>query len=178
MTGSREAFVRVFVGGFAVYCMLGAACGPAHEGSGSAPDAGGEASGADAAVPPALCATDPRAQSFTAGMEQAGSTGIFRVRLLEMAPAPAFKGDNVWTAQIVDATGIPLDGATLTVKPFMPDHGHGSSITPLVIPVGRDGRYTITHLNLFMPGIWRITLAVSGVGSARDSAVFTFCVAG
>lgn len=178
--------VRIFVGLLAFHGALGAACAPAHgtvpadtggspSRDGGAPD---EASIADAVVPPALCATDPRAQSFTPGMEQRGAAGVFRARLLEMAPSPAAKGDNGWTVQIVDANGAVVDAATVTVKPFMPDHGHGSAIVPQVTPVGRDGKFAVTRLNLFMPGIWQITLHVSVAGNAADSAVFTFCVAG
>ena len=178
VTGSSEAFVRRFFGIFAVSCVLAGCASQSASQNGGQSDAGDEASITDALVPPALCATDPRAQSFTPGMEQPGKTGVFKARLLEMAPAPASKGDNGWTLQIVDAKGAPVDGATVTVKPFMPDHGHGSSIVPLVTPLGHDGKYTVTRLNLFMPGIWQMTVNVSAASNAADSAVFSFCVAG
>ena len=131
----------------------------------------------DATIPAALCASDPRAQTFTPGLAQAGKAG-FKALLLDMNPIPAAKGDNSWTVQIVDKDGNNVDGATITVKTWMPDHGHASSIIPLVTPVGSGGKYTVSRLNLFMPGIWQITLNLAMPGNVADSMMYTFCVGG
>jgi hypothetical protein len=115
-------------------------------------------------------------------MEQAGDHGTINVRLVSATPAPPIKGNNAWTLEVTDASGAPLDGLTLTVKPYMPDHRHGSSITPQVAAAGH-GTYDVTLLNLGMPGIWTVTFDVAAAGStgdagATDSATFTFCIAG
>jgi hypothetical protein len=133
-------------------------------------------SGTQAAPAPSLCATDSRAQSYTAGMEQKGTAGTLSVKLESINPNPVIKGNNDWKVQVVDASGTPVDGATITVKPFMPDHGHGSSITPQVAAGSDPGTYDVSLLNLFMPGIWTVTFNVATSANVTDSAVFTFCV--
>jgi hypothetical protein len=135
---------------------------------------------ADAAVDgpvASLCASDTRAQPFVAGMEQAGAAGLIKARLLASTPAPPARGNNTWTVQIVDAAGAPMDGATLAVKGYMPDHGHGTSTKPAIKGTG-DGKYEVDLLSLAMPGIWQITITVTTPSSTTDAAVFTFCVAG
>ncbi|MEO8800946.1 MAG: FixH family protein [Polyangiaceae bacterium] len=124
---------------------------------------------------PSLCATDSRAEAFSAGMEQMGSSGALGVKLTSIDPNPVFKGDNDWKVTVVDASGNAVVGATITAKPFMPDHGHGSSIVPTVTEAG-GGSYDVNHLNLFMPGIWQVTFAVTTAAGVHDAAVFTFCV--
>jgi hypothetical protein len=71
-----------------------------------------------------------------------------------------------------------MTGAGITAKPFMPDHGHGSSVTPSVTPMGSDGTYQVTDLDLFMPGIWQVTLTITPASGPADSVVFSFCVDG
>ncbi|MEO7112148.1 MAG: FixH family protein [Polyangiaceae bacterium] len=134
---------------------------------------------ADSGAPVALCATDSRAQTFTAGMAEPGASGTYSVKLASINPNPVFKGNNAWTIQVVDKSGAPVSGATITVKPFMPDHGHGSSITPQVAAGADPGTYDVTLLNLFMPGIWTVTVVVTtgtAPSTVSDQSVFTFCV--
>lgn len=146
------------------------ACSPASSGGGTA-GSGGTGGGTTG-----VCVGDTRAEVFTPGMEAPGVMGVFRLRLASIDPAPAIKGTNTWAVEIVDAGGAAVTGATVTAKPFMPDHGHGSSIVPTVTEIG-EGKYTIDSLVLFMPGLWQTTIAVSTSG-ASDSAVFSFCVPG
>jgi hypothetical protein len=132
----------------------------------------------DTGPAPALCATDRRAQTFTPGMVQSGTNGKIATRLLSINPNPVDKGNNEWIIEVDDAkSGAPIDNLTITVTPFMPDHGHGSSIKPTVTPKGR-GQYDITLLNLFMPGIWTITFSMLLPGDGTDAATYTFCVGG
>ena len=137
---------------------------------------------ADASRPASACAGDPRAQTYAAGMEQPGLAGNVRVRLVTASPAPPAKGLNAWTLQVVDAGGAPVVGAVVTVKPFMPDHGHGSSLVPSATPTDAAGRSSVTGLELFMAGVWEVSILVAlpadaGV-SATDTAKLTFCVDG
>ena len=147
---------------------------------------GGGTGGSSTSV--SVCAGDPRATAYTVGLSAKAADGAFKVTFMDAMPAPPSKGANTWTVQITDAAGRPVTGAKVAVKPFMPDHGHGSSITPQVMPMGTDGTYQITLLELFMPGIWQITLSITpDVGApdagtpdagAPDAVVFTFCVDG
>ena len=142
-------------------------CG-GDDGGGGLPDAGYN------------CAVDDRGEDFTAGMEKTGALGI-TFTLVSADPAPPSRGDNHWVLQVSDANG-PLDGATVDVKPFMPDHNHGTSIDTIVEPVaGQPGTFDLTKVNMFMPGVWETTIRATPAGGSqaqRDSVVFTFCIPG
>ncbi len=121
------------------------------------------------------CVNDPAAETYSAGMKKVGDGARLSFVLVSADPAPPLRGNNSWVVQVLDAQGQSVSGATLTVTPFMPEHGHGSSVTPTVT-AGSDG-YHVTPLYLFMPGLWRVTIAATA-GATSDSAAFTFCVAG
>jgi uncharacterized GH25 family protein len=110
-------------------------------------------------------------------MEQAGKNGILKVRLVSADPAPVAKGNNHWTIQVLDLSGKPVEGAAVQIKPFMPDHGHGTSIQPKVTP-GEAGQFEISNLVLFMPGLWTVTFTVTTPTPTTDTAVFGFCIGG
>jgi hypothetical protein len=121
------------------------------------------------------CTNDPRAQTYMPGMQTAGSAGHWHFTLVSSAPSPPAKGTNSWVVDITDESGAPVTGATLTVTPWMPDHGHGTSVVPVITPTGES--YTIDPLYLFMPGLWRVTISGQD-GSVTDTGVFTFCIQG
>ncbi|MFT3838245.1 MAG: FixH family protein [Myxococcaceae bacterium] len=92
-----------------------------------------------------------------------------------LRPGPPLRGTNTWQLKVLDTAGQPVTGATLTVTPFMPEHGHGSQVVPTITADG--DQYKITNLYLFMPGLWKVTVQAMN-GATTDSAAFTFCVAG
>jgi hypothetical protein len=139
--------------------------------AGVASDAG--TSGDDAAI---TCQNDTRADTFTANMKKAGKDGLFNFVLVAGDPAPPGKGTNTWTLRVLDASSVAVPSATIAIKPFMPDHGHGSSIVAQST-VQPDGSYQITPLYFFMPGLWQVTFTAQ-TAAGKDSAVFTFCVPG
>jgi hypothetical protein len=145
----------------------------------TAPDSGPSA---DAAVDGVVsCTTDPRVDTYTAGMVKKSTSGALTANLVSADPAPPALRTNAWTVKLTDASGAPVTGATLSVVPFMPDHGHGSSIVPEVMPGTDPGTYTVGSLYLFMPGVWRVTFGVvpdGGTPSADDEVQFFFCVEG
>ena len=121
------------------------------------------------------CEMDPTAETYTAGMKQLGMNGKLSFQLMSSDPGPPLRGTNVWELKVLDGTGAPVTGATLTVVPFMPEHGHGSSVVPTVS--ADSDAYKITNLYLFMPGLWRVTITATA-GQVTDSGAFVFCVAG
>jgi hypothetical protein len=158
----------------ALLACFAAACSSSTDGKTTTTDTGG-----DPDVAPSFCDSDPRAQTFTPGLLQKGKSSLLEAKLLTIDPSRPSKGDNAWTIQLLTVDGEkPIDGATLTIKPFMPDHGHGSAIVPLVTPTGSDGKYAITRLNLFMPGLWQITINAEAPGATptTDAIVYSFCV--
>ncbi len=144
---------------------LASACGGG--GTGAEPDAGYN------------CAADTRGEQFTAGMMKTGGKGM-TFAIESATPAPPARDDNAWVIAITDAQGTPLHGATVTVKPFMPDHNHGTGIVAQVTEEATAGTYDASPINLFMPGVWEITITAKPAGGTNndaDSAKFTFCVA-
>jgi len=65
------------------------------------------------------------------------------------------------------------DGLTLTVTPWMPDMGHGTSIPPTVTARG-SGLYDLTNVYLPMPG--QVELRTQATGPVNDTAAPTFQV--
>src|SRR5690606_14419014 len=81
----------------------------------------------------------------------------------QVDPAPPRIGRNALHIQVRDAAGDPVEGATVTVDPFMPIHGHGSTETPVVTEIG-GGAYTADPLTLHMPGAWEVTISAEKDG--------------
>lgn len=122
-----------------------------------------------------LC-NDARADAWTLPITKPSTSGTLHVTLLSSAQSPPLIGDlTAWTLQIADDKGAMLDGATITAKPWMPDHGHGTDAPAHVTPSGAPGQYTVTPLYLFMAGYWTITFTINS-GSSSDTVVYSVCL--
>lgn len=128
-------------------------------------------------APPATgCAADTRKDVYTPGLSK--PAGSLSVRLVASNPGPPVKGTNAMTFEVLDAAGQPIEGATLTVTPWMPDHAHGSAVKPVVTAVG-GGTYTVDEIYLAMAGLWQIKVGVQGAGGGPlEEATFQFCLDG
>jgi hypothetical protein len=153
-------------------------------GCSSREQAGGEATSpglaqAGAAGAEVSCAADPRVSAFSKHLAQTGQSGV-EVELDSAEPAPPAIGDNTWSVTVLDAAGDPLVGAQLTPSARMPDHGHMSPTTPIASVTDAEGHATISGLNLFMAGVWRIDLEITeaGADAPTDSVGFAFCIEG
>jgi hypothetical protein len=78
----------------------------------------------------------------------------------ETGHGPA-RGVNAFRFVITDAGGAPVDGLLLTIIPWMPDMGHGSSVTPTVTAQG-GGAYVISEVYFAMPGRWDLISNIAG----------------
>ena len=160
--------------------ILLAACGGSSNNNNDTPDAGYD------------CTMETRADTFSAGMMKIGSQGQVTFKLMSSTPAPPSRGDNTWQLDLVDGSGHPIAGAAVTATPFMPDHNHGTSIKAVVTEPSA-GHYSIapvnlwmpglwqvtikaTPVNLWMPGLWQVTLKATPAGGTADTAVFSFCI--
>lgn len=151
--------------------VAGAGCST----SSAAPDDAG--TGTDDA-PVVSCGTDPRVDTYTANMTKTSKSGAVKVTLVLSDPGPPTHGTNTWTLKVTDGAGVALVSPTVAVTPFMPDHGHGTSVRA-VVTAQPDGTYSVTPLYLFMAGVWRVTIDVNvGDAAAPESVAFFFCVAG
>ena len=122
------------------------------------------------------CAADTRKDIYTAGL--AKPAGTLSVKLLDSDPGPPIKGTNTMMLEVLDPGGQPVDGATITVTPWMPDHGHGSAVKPAVTALG-GGKYSVANVYLVMAGLWQIKVDVQPAGGGQShEATFQFCLDG
>ncbi|HEY3805721.1 MAG TPA: FixH family protein [Kofleriaceae bacterium] len=151
-------------------------------GAAGAAACGSSNSTADADITTYDCADDTRAETYTVGDEHMGAAGMIDVKLMSADPAPPARGNNTWVMLLSSMSdgvvGAPMDGmeSDIEVTPYMPDHMHGTPLVPQITPVdGQTGQYTLTPVNLWMPGLWATTIAVD-LGSASDKVVYNFCL--
>jgi hypothetical protein len=138
--------------------------------------------GGDAEVPPDAgynCAADERADDLVAGLEKVGQGGM-TFRLVSVTPATPIRGDNTFVLAIDDADGEPLADAAVDVATFMPDHGHSNPIPVEITAGGQTGEYQAEPVNLWMPGLFEVTVAATPAGGGladEDEVVFRICIA-
>jgi len=134
------------------------------------------------------CAAETRATPFQPGMQVTSRSGGYVVKALQntfvdpnkqVLTIPPAKGIDTWTIETDRAaTGTPVDGMSITVSPYMPDHRHGT--TAVGVTAAGAGTYTINPLNLYMAGYWEITFNLTdpsaGDAPVTDSAMFPICV--
>lgn len=122
---------------------------------------------------PLTCVDDDRAEDFTVDMSKMGTGSS--VTIVDAMPAEPGRGDNTWTVRIADAGGTPEESMVVTLRPWMPDHGHGSPVEPEVTDLG-GGEYEVQSLNLFMPGLWQITFNLETADGTTDEVMFSICI--
>jgi len=124
------------------------------------------------------CSTVQGVDTFVVGLEHRGVGGKLSFALMSIDPAPAARGDNTWVVQVNRVTGGAVaevvEGAALSVTPFMPAHMHGTPITAVVTPLA-GGQYELQPVNLWMPGVWETTIQATS-GNDSDRAVYSFCI--
>lgn len=120
------------------------------------------------------CALEDRDETFVVGIEKIGAAGT-HFRIMQSVPAPPGRGDNELTLQVTDGANAPIVNAQLEVKPFMPDHGHGSPIQAVVTESTTvTGEYAVAPVNLWMPGLWQIIID----RTPAEQVIFAFCIPG
>lgn len=154
--------------GLAVGTMALALAGCSGGGGGGGTDTGESANSAMSGG----CATETRAEPFSAGMSKTGDNGV-KVAIMQSDPAPPQIYDNVWELQVSDASGM-LEGATLEIEPRMPDHGHGSPRVPQITDMG-GGDYEAKRVNFNMSGYWEVHVRVK-TADMKDEVMFPICI--
>ncbi len=129
----------------------------------------------------ALCADETRAAEYVSGLEIPTDQVMFKVRLVEVlvddTPKPPDRGDNVWTFEVTDSGGAPVPDATVEVKSWMPDHGHGTNPLWSEARSMNGGTYEVGAFDLFMGGFWEFTFQVED-GASMDVGRVGFCIEG
>jgi hypothetical protein len=113
-------------------------------------------------------------------MSHTGDLMAIEFVLVSSDPAPPDKGENVFTVSITDVdSDIGIDGATVIVTPYMPEHGHGTTPADFSTePTGDAGTYQSEAIDLFMGGLWELTFSASSGDAVLDETTFTFCLEG
>jgi hypothetical protein len=114
-----------------------------------------------------VCAGETRAPEFRVGLAARGD--VVAVSVVSASPLPPTAGTNTWTLHAASLAGEAIDGARVVVTPFMPDHGHGSPLSPTVRGVG-GGDYRVSNLSFSMPGYWEARVKVTLDGATPDAA--------
>jgi hypothetical protein len=142
------------------------------------PLAAGAASGGEGGMADDVsCVGDSRVDTYAAKLDKPGTRGVLSFELTSSEPAPPAKGSNTFELRILDADGVAVQGE-LSIALDMPDHGHGTSVTPVITFDAASGVYTIAPVYLFMPGVWRIALDFDADPDVTDHALFFFCIEG
>jgi ABC-type glycerol-3-phosphate transport system substrate-binding protein len=95
--------------------------------------------------------------------------GKIKVALSSSPEQPPYAGNDSLQLILTDPnTGKPIDGEQMSLVPFMPTMGHGTSVVPQCQAMGGGGRYVCDNVYLFMPGEWQLRFTFSGPVS--DSA--------
>ena len=90
---------------------------------------------------------------------------------VRFSPQAPIAGSDAAQLTFADAGGAAVSGLDLTVVPWMPAHGHGTSVDPTVTETS-PGVFVATPLYLFMPGSWELRMTTSG--SVDDTAKAAF----
>ena len=134
--------------------------GDASEDGGSTDD--GEAS---------LRCDEETRDDFAIGVMREGA--VFGVTIMDAMPADPIRGDNRWTIAVQDAAGA-VDEVEITVRPWMPDHNHGTAVPTFITAMGA-GQFELAPVNMFMAGLWEVHLDLTA-GDRAETVTFYACV--
>lgn len=103
-------------------------------------------------------AEDPRVDDFGIGLVKGGQA--VRIALIDAIPAMVVRDNNAWTLRVTDLSGTPLEDFTVEVRPWMPDHGHGTGTSAEITHLG-DGEVRFDPLRFHMQGLWEVTFTIT-----------------
>ena len=123
-----------------------------------------------------VCEGEDRTVPLELNVDLEGEDARLVFQLLSVDPEPVDLGANDWTVSILDPSGVALDGCTVTVTPWMPDHGHGSN-EPEGVAGSEAGQYFIEGIEFIMPGFWTASLSAT-CGEVTDNITLRPCIEG
>jgi hypothetical protein len=89
----------------------------------------------------------------------ASSSGAFTVTMFGPESGLA-QGLNAVEIVVTDDHATPVDGLTISLVPWMPAMGHGTSAIPQIVAQG-SGRYVASDVALIMAGEWQLRAALT-----------------
>ena len=111
----------------------------------------------------------PAAEEFGAG-PRTSAQGLYVATLQD---ATDLKPRKMYTLQatIVDKSGQPVTGASITVDGGMPQHGHGLPTRPRLTKDLGNGAYEISGVRFNMGGWWEFKLTIT-TPAGTDTVTF------
>ena len=88
------------------------------------------------------------------------ASGMMRVAV-RWSPAVPAVGVDAGELTVTDRTGTPIAGLVLSIVPWMPAHGHGTSVKPAISETA-PGVFVATPLYLYMSGHWELRTTIGG----------------
>jgi hypothetical protein len=107
---------------------------------------------------------------------RASAVGLYRASITPDEPIRVGRMQTL-RLQVQDATGQPLDGATIAVDGAMPQHGHGLPTKPRVTRNHRGGLYDVEGMRFNMGGWWVVKFRIEST-AGTDSVVFNLDLRG
>ncbi len=132
--------------GVASFVVLLGACGATPSGQGPEPSFGG-----------------------TPFQTVTSSKGLLRVDV-RWSPAVPVRGEDSAQLVFTDELGNGIDGLSVAVVPWMPAHGHGTSVQPIAASTD-PGVVVATPIYLYMSGEWQLRMTMTG--PLDDTAIAT-----
>jgi hypothetical protein len=139
--------------------------------------------------------------AYEPNLKKAGQNGVLTFEIVSSDPAPPEQGDDTFVVKVTHADGTAFHGTLVlpTEGLWMPLNGHGPTIPAVITYDASQDTFTLAPVNLFMLGLWRVTLqaienpdanegdaaeagtsddatAPSAPAQPTDAAVFYFCI--
>lgn len=117
------------------------------------------------------------AAAFGPGAERSGAR--VSAFFVDVQPVPPDIGENDWTFRLADLDGASLPEFSVSLSPFMPAHGHGTTPARFsATPLDDQGLYSVGPFDLFMPGTWEFTLTVETAEALTDELIWSLDIEG
>ena len=95
--------------------------------------------------------------------------GLAKIEVRTAPTQPPARGVVDVELVVRGGDGAPIGNLALEVVPWMPAHGHGTSVTPTVVDLG-NGHYWVRDLDLYMPGEWDLRLSLGEAPTRQADA--------
>jgi hypothetical protein len=116
--------------------------------------------------------------TYLSGVQKVTDQGHFIVELVRSTPPPKFTGDFTWELTVQDNACVEVGDLEVKAEPTMPQHGHGTTPEYTDATVNTANKYTLTDMNLFMPGVWQIEVTVTASDGTVDTVSWFFDLEG
>lgn len=100
--------------------------------------------------------------SYSASIHKKSEKGSYSVTIV-IGGGGLTVGNNSMDIIVHDMAGSSVSGADVTLTPWMPEHGHGVSVEPVITERG-GGLYSIDNVLANMAGRWEFIIGITSDG--------------